>query len=72
MVQQLSHSQERKDLPFLIKFLLHIMKPEAAFAVTWYDVSYMQDICIVIFYYYYYLFIASLISNPLSAQKFVM
>ena len=39
MVPHLIHSQERKDLPFLTRFLVHIMKPGAAFAVTWYGVS---------------------------------
>ena len=47
MVQQLIHSLERKDLPFLTKFLLHIMKPGALSAVTWYDVSSHDAISIV-------------------------
>lgn len=65
MVQPPKQSQERKDLPFLTKFLPHIMKPGAAFAVTWYGVSYIllfvflfywkvcTVICIMIYYYYY-------------------
>lgn len=36
MVQPQIHCQQRKDWPSLTKFLLHIMKPGAAFVVTWY------------------------------------
>ena len=35
MVQPQIHCQQRKDWPSLTKFLLHIMKPGAAFVVTW-------------------------------------